>query len=199
MFFQKQGVTQGCWSKTAYLSMPTTSSCSNCCLLSVAMVKWWQKTDTKKETIFSEQIYKKGKKKKKAIGDREVMGKSRESLRDFKGFPEPFFHLPFLAEGPFNPLKARLILCSVTPMSFFYNQLHILLNCKHLKLQFTFFPLLLLHLHAYGRCILFLALQSLVEILSPSSVVQVIDQEKLLSSPPLQHLCCLCLFWQLDF
>lgn len=49
------------------------------------------------------------------------MGKSGESLRGFEHFFEPVFHLPILTEGALDPLKAGLILCSVTPMGFFTN------------------------------------------------------------------------------
>lgn len=78
------------------------------------MVKWWHKAHTKKTPIFSEQIYEK--KKKKCIGERQVMGKSGQSLRGFEHFPEPVFCLPFLTEGPLDPLKAiQDSSCAVSP------------------------------------------------------------------------------------
>lgn len=62
------------------------------------------------------------------------MGESGGSLRDFEGFPEPVFLIPFLTEGPFNPLKTiQESPCTVSPWwGFFYNQLGVLLNCKYL-------------------------------------------------------------------
>lgn len=66
------------------------------------------------------------------------MGESRGRLRDFEGFPEPAFLIPFLTEGPPSPLKTvQESYCAVSPwwgvlfFFFFYNQLNVLLNCKY--------------------------------------------------------------------
>lgn len=72
------------------------------------------------------------------------MGGNGGSLRDFEGFPEPVFHVPFLTEVPPNPYEdnPRIILCSVTLVGLLYKQLNVLLNCKDLQLQFALFSLL---------------------------------------------------------
>lgn len=62
--FPKAGSHSGLLQQGSLPEQASNFTCWNCCLLSVAMVKGWHKTDTKKETIFSEQIYKKRKKKK---------------------------------------------------------------------------------------------------------------------------------------